>query len=52
MTEEDMYRTFNMGIGYCLVARREGVDEILDITAEHSPSVIGLITSDPRVVLS
>ena len=45
MPREEMFRTFNMGIGFCLVVDPEGLDEVLEATAEHEPGVIGVVSA-------
>lgn len=45
VNQDDMFRTFNMGIGFCLVVASEGVDEVLQATTAHDPAVIGFVTS-------
>ncbi|MEX0698769.1 MAG: phosphoribosylformylglycinamidine cyclo-ligase [Acidimicrobiia bacterium] len=45
VSREDMLRTFNMGIGFCLVVDPSGLDEVLEATAEHQPTVIGAVTA-------
>ncbi len=45
VNQDDMFRTFNMGIGFCLVVDPQGVDSVLQATAEHDPAVIGNVTS-------
>lgn len=42
---EEMLRTFNMGIGFCLLVDPVGLDEVLEATVEHSPTVIGTVTA-------
>ncbi len=42
-----MRRTFNLGIGFCLVVDPAGVDAVLDTTAAHAPTVIGHIDRKP-----
>ncbi|MFP3883614.1 MAG: phosphoribosylformylglycinamidine cyclo-ligase [Actinomycetota bacterium] len=49
--EEEMRRTFNLGIGFCLVTDPESLDEILEATSVHSPEVIGRVTAQPGVTL-
>lgn len=39
----DMRRTFNLGIGFCLVVPPDRADEILAITSEHDPRIIAHI---------
>lgn len=47
----DMFRTFNMGIGFCLVVDAPLLDAVLNATADHSPIVVGRVTSEPGVVV-
>jgi phosphoribosylformylglycinamidine cyclo-ligase len=47
----DMYDTFNMGIGFCLLVDPEDVDAILTAVAVHDPRVIGVVTTNPGVHL-
>lgn len=49
--EEEMRRTFNLGIGFCLVTRPQSLEEILEATSPHSPEVIGRVTTQPGVTL-
>lgn len=42
---EEMRRTFNLGIGFCLLVDADAVDTVLEATATHQPAVIGDITS-------
>lgn len=44
---EVMRRTFNLGIGFCLVVDPAGVDAVLDATSAHAPTVIGHIDRKP-----
>jgi phosphoribosylformylglycinamidine cyclo-ligase len=30
-----MYRTFNMGVGFCIIAPKASADKIVDIFAKH-----------------
>lgn len=41
--ESEMRRTFNLGIGFCLVVDGDAVDQVLAATEAHSPRVIGRI---------
>jgi phosphoribosylformylglycinamidine cyclo-ligase len=45
VNQDDMFRTFNMGIGFCLVVDPGGVDDVLQATSEHEPTLIGAVTS-------
>jgi len=49
--EEEMRRTFNLGIGFCLVTHPQSLDEILESTSAHNPEIIGRVTAQPGVVL-
>jgi phosphoribosylformylglycinamidine cyclo-ligase len=40
---EEMYATFNMGIGFCLIVDPEGVEAVLASVDEHAPCVIGTV---------
>lgn len=49
--EAEMRRTFNMGIGFCLVVDPDAESAITDAVSEHAPSTIGAITDGDEVVL-
>jgi len=52
--DEEMFRAFNMGIGYCLVVARNDADRTLDLLrqAAESPVVLGEITAgEGRVIV-
>lgn len=42
--EEEAYRTFNMGVGMCIIAEKDNVEEILNACKEYSAFVMGEIT--------
>jgi phosphoribosylaminoimidazole (AIR) synthetase len=46
-----MFRTFNMGIGFCLVVETDVVDDVL-AASRHEPRVIGRITTGNGVTLT
>lgn len=50
--EEEMWRTFNLGIGFCLVVDSQALEPVLDNTALHDPRPIGVVTHDPGIQLS
>ena len=50
--EDEMYRTFNMGIGFCLVVGPEAEDEVIANTHLHEPKRIGQVVARPGIVLS
>ncbi len=41
--EKEAYRTFNMGVGFCIIAPEENVDEISKICEKYEPMLIGHI---------
>lgn len=47
--QEEMYRVFNMGIGFCAVVPPESADAVCRIAAryQHRSRVIGHVTADP-----
>jgi phosphoribosylformylglycinamidine cyclo-ligase len=51
VTESDMWSTFNMGIGFCLVVDPEAADEVAESLAEHSARVIGRVAAGEGVTL-
>lgn len=48
--EDEMYRAFNMGVGFCLVVDPNAVGPVLEVTAGFAASVIGEVTSSSGVV--
>ncbi len=51
VTETDMRRTFNLGIGFCLVVDAASIAVAITATAEHSPTVIGVVDETGEVTL-
>ena len=53
LSDEDAYRTFNMGIGMIVVAGRDGVDELVKALSsdEAAAIVVGEVTSGQRRVV-
>ncbi|MGH8870651.1 MAG: phosphoribosylformylglycinamidine cyclo-ligase [Acidimicrobiia bacterium] len=49
--QSEMFSTFNMGIGFCLVVDPEVVDRLVEATTRHSGRVIGEIVRGDRVRL-
>src|SRR3989344_872052 len=51
--EKEMYRTFNMGIGFCIVAGRENAGEIISACSRHriKAQVVGKVTDRMGVYL-
>lgn len=52
VAEEEMRRTFNLGIGFCLVVDPGAVDELMRVTAAHEPAVIGSVGARDGVALT
>lgn len=48
---EDMYLTFNMGIGFCLIVEPAAIQEIISSVRDHDPMVIGEVANGDGVVL-
>ena len=51
VNQDDMWRTFNMGVGFCLVVDPTTTQEIMAETQNHDPRVIGKVTSGSGVKL-
>jgi phosphoribosylformylglycinamidine cyclo-ligase len=51
---DEMYKTFNMGVGFCVVASKEQASEIKTIFKKHkiSSQEIGQITSKKGVFVN
>ena len=50
IADEEMYRTFNMGVGFALVVAREGVDRVLALLADAGlrAHLLGHALEDPE----
>ncbi len=49
---DEMFRTFNMGIGFCLVIDPTFIDDVAAAVDQHDPTVIGRITAGDGVRLT
>lgn len=49
--QEEMRRTFNLGIGFCLIVAVDTTEDVLVSTASHSPTLIGTVHQGQGVVL-
>ncbi|HEX6301652.1 MAG TPA: phosphoribosylformylglycinamidine cyclo-ligase [Acidimicrobiia bacterium] len=49
--EEEMRRTFNLGIGFCLVVDPEAVAAVSGVVSLHDPIAVGVVTDRDGVVL-
>ena len=43
--EDEAYKTFNMGVGFCIIAPQENVSEIFEICDKYEPRLLGEIIS-------
>ena len=52
--QDEMYKTFNMGVGFCVIASKEQADKIKSIFKKHhiSSQEIGQITSRKGVFVN
>ncbi|OGH98675.1 MAG: phosphoribosylformylglycinamidine cyclo-ligase [Candidatus Melainabacteria bacterium GWF2_32_7] len=46
--EEESYKTFNMGVGMCLIASSENLDEIMKVCAKFEPFILGRLEKDEK----
>lgn len=48
VSPSDMYRTFNMGCGFCCIVPLESVDRAVEVLADHHPgtALVGSVTAD------
>ena len=52
MERDELYATFNMGIGFCLVVDPNSVAEVTEQVKLHNPSPIGKVVAGEGVRLS
>ncbi len=52
IADEEMYRTFNMGMGFAVVCRKESAGDIIRVLEKHNLAckVVGEVTGDKGVV--
>jgi len=53
ISEREMYRTFNMGIGYCVVCSKRDAGKAIELSKKHKMKalVIGSIVKERKVVI-
>ena len=51
VSEGEMYRVFNMGIGFCLIVAADGVDEVESTLDAHQPMTLGVVVEGRGVDL-
>jgi len=39
--EDEAYKTFNMGVGFCIITKKENVEAICEICEKYEPTIIG-----------
>lgn len=48
--EAEAYKTFNMGVGFCIIAPEANADEIMKVCEKYEPTIIGsVIAGDERI---
>lgn len=52
VNREEMYRTFNMGVGFILVVSPDAVESVIADLDSHRATIIGSVTNDPGYVMS
>lgn len=52
IAEDEMYLTFNMGIGFCLIVGPDAEEQVFENTRLHNPKRIGQVVSNAGIVLS
>ena len=52
VSRAEMFSTFNMGIGFCLIVDQGSVEPIMNIVQQHQPSVLGEVHSGDGVELA
>ncbi|MCZ6518302.1 MAG: phosphoribosylformylglycinamidine cyclo-ligase [Actinobacteria bacterium] len=50
--QNEMFSTFNMGIGFCIVVERGAANDVLAAVGRHHPTVIGRISNGGGVTLT
>lgn len=46
--ESECYKTFNMGVGMCVVAATDKVDEVMQVCKKYDPFIFGRITENDK----
>lgn len=52
ISEEEAYKVFNMGCGMTIITSEKNLNEVLKITKEHDPRIIGVIESGENSYIS
>ena len=48
LSDEQMYKRFNMGMGFFVIAKKQDVDSILRIAKKHEPQVVGEVKKSTK----
>ncbi|MFH1835758.1 MAG: phosphoribosylformylglycinamidine cyclo-ligase [Methanobacteriota archaeon] len=52
ITDEEMYKTFNMGIGFCVITDEESAKSIVEkYKSEYKLDIIGTVVEEPEVTI-
>lgn len=51
VSTEEMFGTFNMGIGFCLIVDPKEADRVMDLLRLHNPTPLGVVQAGDRVAL-
>ncbi len=52
ITDEEMYKTFNMGIGFCVITDEESAKSIVEkYKSEYKLEIIGTVVEEPEVTI-
>lgn len=51
VSDEELYQTFNMGMGFCIITNEKNVEEILRKTRKYKPQVVGYIEKGEGVYM-
>lgn len=51
VSTDEMFDTFNMGIGFCLVVEPTGEDRVMDLLRLHNPVRLGVVRAGDRIEL-
>ncbi len=52
VSDEEMFSTFNMGVGFCLVVDPESAEQVMQAVTEHDPWQVGTIVPGSGVTLA
>lgn len=50
--EDEAYKTFNMGVGFCIIAPKENKEEIFKVCSKYEPTIIGELIENEKIQCS